>query len=102
MKKFTHNNDAFICEVCGTYNPPARGTCRNHCIKCLCSKHVDINPGDRAANCGGIMRPVRIELKSGLPDRIVHVCEKCGFQRPNKVAEDDDRAIIAQVLSQNF
>ncbi len=90
-KRFTHKNDGFICENCGTEVPPAQGTCRNHCTNCLYSKHVDINPGDRAANCGGKMRPVRLELKSGLPFKIIHVCEKCGFERPNKVADDDSR-----------
>ncbi|HIQ57626.1 TPA: RNHCP domain-containing protein, partial [Candidatus Gracilibacteria bacterium] len=34
-------NEEFTCEWCGEINPPSKGTCRNHCRKCLCSKHVD-------------------------------------------------------------
>ena len=29
----------------------------NHCPRCLYSKHVDINPGDRAEQCDGMMEP---------------------------------------------
>ena len=94
MKKFTHKNDGFTCENCGALVPPAEGTCRNHCTVCLCSKHVDVNPGDRAANCGGIMKPVSYELKGGVPVRLINVCQKCGFTRPNKIADDDDRSVI--------
>ncbi len=91
MKRFTHRNEGFVCEHCQATVPEAVGTCRNHCTQCLYSKHVDVNPGDRAAACGGKMRPARLELKSGLPYRIIHVCQKCKFERPNKVTEDDNK-----------
>lgn len=91
MKRFTHRNEGFKCEHCDCVVPNAVGTCRNHCTQCLYSKHVDVNPGDRAAACGGKMRPARLELKSGLPYRITHICLKCKFERPNKVAEDDNK-----------
>jgi len=71
-------NDEFICENCGEKNPPAKKTCRNHCRKCLFSKHVDEKlPGDRASKCGGKMQPIGI---SGNFEnlKIVHRCEKCG------------------------
>ena len=34
---------------------------RDHCPFCLCSLHLDVNPGDRASDCGGIMEPLRAE-----------------------------------------
>lgn len=36
---------------------------RNHCPNCLYSLHVDITPGDRAADCGGIMEPVAVWVR---------------------------------------
>ncbi len=67
----------------------------NHCPQCLCSKHVDINPGDRASDCGGLMKPVEIEQKNG-DYVIIHVCESCGHMKKNKVSPNDNiEAIIA-------
>lgn len=53
-------NDSFTCKVCGRLmTPETAGTGhRNHCSNCLSSLHVDEEPGDRAADCGGIMEPV--------------------------------------------
>ncbi|NCP67615.1 RNHCP domain-containing protein [bacterium] len=98
MKRFTHRNEGFKCENCEADVPDAVGTCRNHCTECLYSKHVDVNPGDRAAACGGKMRPAGLELKSGLPNRIMHVCLKCNFERPNKVAEDDNQDALLNLM----
>lgn len=98
VKKFTHVNEGFKCEVCGHVNPPASSTCRNHCVKCLCSKHVDINPGDRAALCGGIMRPVDIEITRDEMSSIIFECEKCKKKGKNKIASDDDREKLLQIL----
>jgi len=97
-KRFTHRNEGFVCEHCGAVVPDATGTCRNHCTQCLYSKHVDVNPGDRAAECGGVMRPSKLEIKGGLPKRIVHVCQKCHFVRPNKIAEDDNKASLLGLM----
>lgn len=97
-KRFTHRNEGFTCEHCGVVVPGAVGTCRNHCTQCLCSKHVDVNPGDRAAECGGLMRPTKLELKGGLPHQVIHVCQKCRFQRPNKVADDDSKGALLKLV----
>ena len=57
---FYTKNDGFSCEYCGEQNPPAEKTCRNHCRKCLHSKHVDNDPGDRQNSCHGKMIPVAV------------------------------------------
>ena len=77
----------FICEHC---NNDVHGTgYTNHCPKCLWSKHVDIDPGDRAEACGGMMKPVGLEGTS--PSyRIVHVCTKCGKTRIVNASNTDD------------
>lgn len=61
----------------------------SHCPKCLWSKHVDNNPGDRAATCHGLMRPVGVE-QGGQEYKLLHRCEKCGIVKRNKVVTEDD------------
>ena len=87
MKNFTKNIEDFICENCGEKVKGNGFT--NHCPKCFYSKHVDNNPGDRSCNCGGLMEPVAILQKNG-DFVILHKCKKCGFERKNKVEENDD------------
>ena len=67
--------------------PLGNGGYRNHCPACLYSKHVDDRPGDRAAGCGGLMRPAGMTHRSGKGLMIVHRCVVCGFVRPNRVAD---------------
>ncbi len=94
MKKFTRTTENFICEHCGAEVKGNGYT--NHCPQCLYSKHVDINPGDREADCGGLMEPVDFEQKNG-KYIIVHRCQKCGFVRKNKVSDDDDFQAVLQL-----
>ncbi len=61
----------------------------NHCTKCLWSKHVDIAPGDRLALCGGLMEPIALRLES-TGYILIHHCKKCGYEKKNRGAEDDD------------
>lgn len=86
QKKFQRKIEDFVCEHCGKEVKGSGYT--NHCPFCLWSKHVDINPGDRAANCGGMMKPRRIEIKKG-EYIIIHRCEKCGYEKRNRVADND-------------
>lgn len=59
--------DVFTCRVCGwPVGPQAAGTQhRNHCPNCLASVHLDDEPGDRAADCGGTMEPVAVWVRKG-------------------------------------
>lgn len=84
--------DHFICAHCGKkVDLLAPGTKnRNHCPFCLYSVHVDAEiPGDRASGCGGLMKPVGKFLRANGEEVLVHKCEKCGFERWNRVAGDD-------------
>ncbi len=99
-KRFTIINEAFTCELCGHKNPPANKTCRDHCRNCLYSKHVDINPGDRAETCHGILRPLKFEIKGAEIKQIIFQCEKCQKIRKNKPAEDDNKDCIWNIMSQ--
>jgi DNA-directed RNA polymerase subunit RPC12/RpoP len=89
QKRFTMINEGFLCAVCGETVSPLSKTARDHCPRCLCSLHLDIYPGDRAADCFGTLRPVGIRTgKKGI--QIVYKCEKCGAERVNIAAPDDD------------
>jgi Zn finger protein HypA/HybF involved in hydrogenase expression len=94
MKKFQRNKEDFICEKCGLEVKGSGFT--NHCPNCLWSKHVDVNPGDRRANCGGMMEPFEAELKSK-EYSIWHKCLKCGFKKKNKVSKGDNLDILADL-----
>jgi hypothetical protein len=100
-KLFTMIDEPFTCKVCGKAVPPLGHTARDHCPKCLCSLHLDVNPGDRDADCGGILRPVGIKTgKKGI--QIVYKCEKCGISKVNIAASDDDYDLICQLSSKGI
>ncbi len=88
QKRFTKNDNGFICAHCGKNVEPLGYTSRNHCPFCLWSLHLDINPGDRASDCGGHLRPVKVETDPKKGYIIVHKCEKCGEIRRNRAAHD--------------
>jgi RNHCP domain-containing protein len=70
--------------------PLTNGSYRNHCPRCLYSRHVDEVPGDRASGCGGLMRPVALRVGTAKGMQLVHRCERCGARRVNRVARDTD------------
>ena len=62
----THScSDTFVCKVCGrTIAASGAGSeHRNHCPYCLSSQHLDIEPGDREADCGGVMEPIAVWVR---------------------------------------
>ena len=84
--------EVFTCKVCGRMAVPAgAGTShRNHCPNCLSSLHVDVEPGDRASDCGGIMEPVAVWVRKNGEWAIIHRCCRCGGLSSNRVAADDN------------
>ncbi len=97
-KRFKMIDEEFTCVVCNSKVEPLSYTARDHCPKCLCSVHVDINPGDRAQDCKGILRPIRIEKGTIDTLKIVYRCEKCGMQKTKNAAIDDDYDKILEVM----
>lgn len=89
----THKcNEIFTCRVCGREVIPdnAGSGHRNHCLKCLSSLHVDIEPGDRASNCGGVMEPIAVWVRKSGEWAIIHRCKRCGVLSSNRIAADDN------------
>lgn len=86
---FTKINESFDCAFCGFHVPKAQSTCRDHCPKCLTSLHVDENPGDRNAQCGGILKPISWSQHKKKGYVIHYVCQKCGVKKVNKFLQQD-------------
>ena len=89
----THPSDeAFTCKVCGRLVTSAgAGTQhRNHCPYCLSSLHLDIEPGDREADCGGVMEPIAVWVRKNGEWAVIHRCRICGELSSNRIAADDN------------
>lgn len=89
MKVFNMINEDFVCENCGEFVKKSDYTARDHCPICLYSKHLDINPGDRANECRGLMEPIGVE-KFKDTFKIIYKCRKCGEMHRNIVLRDDN------------
>jgi len=96
-KKFQRNKEDFTCEKCG-HRVEGDGY-TNHCPKCLWSKHVDVFPGDREADCGGLMRPVFVE-REGEEYVMTHKCIVCDYSKRNKVQKDDDFDEVVRIAKE--
>ena len=84
--------ETFVCKVCGREVIPdgAGSGHRNHCPYCLASKHLDNEPGDRAADCGGTMDPVAVWVRKNGEWALIHRCRLCGMLSSNRIAADDN------------
>ena len=85
-------DESFVCKNCGrTVVPQGAGSDhRNHCPYCLTSKHLDIIPGDREADCGGQMEPIAVWVRKNGEWAIIHRCKCCGILSSNRIAADDN------------
>lgn len=91
---FIKNKEDFVCENCGFNNTGDGYT--NHCVKCLYSKHVDNNPGDRDNNCLGLMKPIYVSY-TNKDKYIIHRCLVCGMEKKNKIGEGDDFNVLVKI-----
>ena len=97
MGNFTKIDEEFVCENCGAHVPTLGYTCRDHCNKCLYSKHVDKNPGDRLEECHGKLKPIAVYNDPKKGEMIYFKCQKCGMARRNIVAKDDNRRLVIEL-----
>lgn len=84
--------DPFTCKVCGRLVVPsgAGSEHRNHCPNCLSSQHLDIDPGDRSADCGGVMEAIAVWVRKNGEWAVIHRCKICGALSSNRIAADDN------------
>ena len=98
MKKFNMIDESFVCENCQAKVMPLGYTARDHCPNCLCSKHLDIFPGDRQNSCQGLMEPIGIK-KYKNTYKIIYKCTKCHEIHNNIMANDDNYDLIIKLSS---
>ena len=106
-KRFSKNDSGFTCAACGREVLPLGYTSRNPWPFCLSSLHVDINPGDRANECRGILRAVGAMPDPKKGDIIIHRCEKCGKTVRNTAAHEakvqpDDMDLIIKLTAAEY
>lgn len=91
--------ESFTCKICGTLVVPegAGSRHRNHCPRCLSSIHVDNEPGDRASLCGCVMDPVSVWVRKNGEWAIIHRCRTCGTLSSNRIAADDNPALLMSI-----
>jgi hypothetical protein len=79
---------------------------RNHCNVCLWSRHVDINKGDRKADCKSGMKPIALTFKNeGIKQgeiMLVHKCTGCSKISINRIAADDIEAVVLDVYNKSL
>ncbi len=90
-RQFARKIEDFTCGHCGTETKGNGYT--DHCPNCLWGKHVDVNPGDRLAECKGMLKPIRVEREH---DNfvIIYKCEKCGAIKRNSAASNDNHELL--------
>ena len=98
-KKFKMIDEEFLCNVCGKKVDILEYTARDHCPYCLSSLHIDINPGDRACLCLGVLDAIGVEIGKKDTLKIIYKCRKCGMIKRNKMAIDDNYDLILKLAS---
>lgn len=88
---FIKREENFVCERCG--EKVAGNGYTNHCPKCLWSKHVDVEPGDRLSKCNGMMEPIFLDFSNGVFS-IIHKCVKCGLEKKNIASPGDNTDVL--------
>jgi len=99
MRNFIRRKENFVCEVCGKKVKGDGYT--DHCDACLWGRHVDGDvPGDRASDCGGLMRPMGAVYEKGR-FRIHYKCEGCGREFWVRSGKNDDREKLMELVAEN-
>ncbi len=93
-KLFQRKKEDFTCLNC---SQKVKGNgYTDHCPECLYSLHVDINPGDREADCKKLMEPIKAELKKG-KTVITYRCQ-CGYYHRVKKSDNDNINKIIELM----
>lgn len=95
---FVKNDETFICKNCGKKVEKLKYTSRDHCNHCLHGLHVDIEPGDRANDCCGLLIPINVIENSKKGQVIKYKCSKCGAIINNIIAKDDNESEIFKIV----
>lgn len=90
-RRFQRRIEDFTCEWCNTKVKGNGYT--DHCPRCLASKHVDDNPGDRNSSCKGKMVPIGAEYRTG-SFTIWYRCRRCNCRKRVNAANGDNMDLL--------
>ena len=93
--RFSRRRENFTCAHCGRRVTGTGYT--NHCPSCLWSRHVDVDPGDRLAECQGLMEPIGVLFENGR-HIVVQRCVDCGHTWRNRSSPADASAVLATLM----
>ena len=100
----------FVCQHCKQFvviNALIGTANRNHCNRCLWSRHVDEAKGDRRATCLAGMKPIGLTFKHDGYGRqgeimLIHLCSSCAKISINRIARDDDEQQLLSAFEWSF
>jgi hypothetical protein len=92
-----HRDEAFPCIHCGHAELPGGAMVRDHCSRCLHGLHVDVVPGDRAAECSGLLVPVDFSVEGRAGVVIHYRCARCGYVHRTRAHTDDSLPVGLQL-----
>ena len=84
-----HRDESFQCMHCKEQVERGGSQVRDHCPVCLHGRHVDRVPGDRAADCGGLLKPVDFSLEGRAGVVISYQCVRCSHSFRVRAHPDD-------------
>jgi predicted RNA-binding Zn-ribbon protein involved in translation (DUF1610 family) len=109
-----YDTQDFKCRNCGFFVTASRELSgvnnRNHCPRCLWSRHMDITPGDRRSDCLSRMEPIGLSVKHVTKKygstagelMVIHHCTGCGKISINRIAADDDAMVIQRIFTDSL
>ena len=81
-------DESFFCGNCSKEVSVGGSMIRDHCPYCLWGRHLDNVPGDRMAQCGGLMKPISFSFQGGV--RWIHYhCSRCSHKFRVRSHPDD-------------
>ncbi|GAA0939738.1 RNHCP domain-containing protein [Nonomuraea longicatena] len=91
--------ETFTCVRCGltaTTASPA-GVRRNHCPRCLYSRHVVDHVEGGPSECGARMAPIAVAVLRDGDWALIHRCVTCGELTSSPIAGDDNQFILMRM-----
>ena len=97
MKGKEKKEEIYQCLNCGWTSRIQKGEMPpDHCPNCLCSIHNEDGEGNE---CGGILEPVGIWVRSEKEWEIIQRCRFCGEMITTPATEHDNRIKILSIAS---
>ncbi|WP_055481627.1 RNHCP domain-containing protein [Sphaerimonospora mesophila] len=91
--------ETFGCVRCGltvTALDPG-GARRNHCPRCLYSRHVRDGVEGGPSECRSGMAPISIAVLRNGDWELIHHCTRCGELTSNPICDDDNQFILMRM-----